>query len=288
MKLKSVNNSINYMPNCEKFFMNCDEIRKHRDMVRPVRVVFARGFETYLPYYVVETILTVDYFYVPLDPYAFTTWFNRLYYNNNEVIGGNHMDVALSMLGWKWGGDGNVYFIDDKIGTVVLGYMPTKMWKAIEVFNRREYDFFNVKGKDVVDIGASMGESTLFFLKTGALHVYAFEQNPIDFDILVQNVQKNTFDGEARLMNVTVGKKTADDIVTISEIVEMVEKPYLLKVDCGGCEKDVVADDKVYEFEKVIVKLHGVESKSVRERLEKKYKCFESPRNSDVIVCEKK
>ena len=104
--------------------MNCDEIRKQHNIVRPVRVVFASGIEIYLPYYVIETILTVDYFYVPLDPYAFTTWFNRLYYNNNEVIGGNHMDVALSMLGWKWGGDGNVYFIDDKIGTVVLGYMP--------------------------------------------------------------------------------------------------------------------------------------------------------------------
>jgi len=71
----------------------------------------------------------------------------------------------------------------------------------------RQYKWLDVKGKDVVDIGANIGDSAVYFALKGAKHVYAFEPYPYSYNIAKKNIKLNHLENKITLLNEGCGEK---------------------------------------------------------------------------------
>ena len=73
-------------------------------------------------------------------------------------------------------------------------YHEKAIWTdPIEVFIDEGYSFLR-DGKNIIDIGANIGDSPLYFVLSGFNKVIALEPMPQNFEILVKNVNKNHLD----------------------------------------------------------------------------------------------
>ena len=157
-------------------------------------------------------------------------------------------------------------------------------WPIIETFEEGQYDVMDVKGRHVVDVGAFIGDSAIRFALRGAEKVYAVEPHPLAFRELVENIELNglvsrvvpinagiTYSGTTvAITDVDPWKagasfyRTGESAVavpgkTLAQLVEeYVIKPDALKMDCEGCEYDVILKDygTVLQFEQVLFEYH--------------------------------
>lgn len=121
-----------------------------------------------------------------------------------------------------------------------------------------------IRNSVVLDIGANIGNHTLYFLnECNAKFVYCFEPVADTFQILKKNIEINHLENRTKLMNVGVGKAAgkanvtsytldntgmttlalSDDgnikIVSIDEL-EISDRVGLVKIDVEGLELDVI------------------------------------------------
>ncbi|MGA8303734.1 MAG: FkbM family methyltransferase [Thermoplasmata archaeon] len=75
------------------------------------------------------------------------------------------------------------------------------------------YSSVDVRQRDVVDVGANIGDSALFFAARGARHVYAFEPFPSTFRLAQRNVERSRFRDRITLLN--EGCSAEDGSVTL-------------------------------------------------------------------------
>jgi len=152
-----------------------------------------------------------------------------------------------------------------------------------ENFINEEYKQLDVTGKDVIDVGSSIGDTAIYFAINGAKHVYSFEPYPYSYDIAKKNIKLNHFENKITLLNEGCGK---DGFVTIKEdyentggtdlksfkegkkikiesLDEIVKRFNLkhaeLKVDCEGCEYDLIlnaSDEALKAFDQIIIEYH--------------------------------
>ncbi|MDE1824989.1 MAG: FkbM family methyltransferase [Candidatus Micrarchaeota archaeon] len=71
-----------------------------------------------------------------------------------------------------------------------------------------EYSELEVKNKQVVDIGASFGDTAIYFAIRGAQHVYAFELYPSSYLIGTKNVAANTLKNRITFLNEGCGPES--------------------------------------------------------------------------------
>lgn len=121
-----------------------------------------------------------------------------------------------------------------------LGYSlevpPRYLFQSIaETTILNVYGFRLGTGRVVVDIGASIGDFTLFAATQGSSRVFAFEPHAEVFAVLARNVAEN------ELSNIRISNRAADGS-TLEEILECLESNWIdfLKMDCEGCEMDVL------------------------------------------------
>ena len=168
------------------------------------------------------------------------------------------------------------YFDDVKQAINTVGLIK-------ENFVDEQYKNLDVKGKDVVDVGANIGDSAIYFALKGAKHVYAFEPYPYSYNIAKKNIKLNNLEGKITLLNEGCGKdgfvKIKLDyenfggtdlknfksgkvikIVNLDEIVKNFNpKPAILKVDCEGCEYDLISNatiNALKAFDQIIIEYH--------------------------------
>ena len=143
-----------------------------------------------------------------------------------------------------------------------------------ECFFKRAYEpDQDLTGKTVVDAGAFIADSSIFFASKGA-HVYAFEPDRESFDMAVRNIRANGMDSLISIFPLALGQSTSnlalfldsqhpdsntlfpltsgrlydgrEVVKTISLVTFMVENKIerinLLKLDCEGCEFDVICE----------------------------------------------
>jgi FkbM family methyltransferase len=115
-----------------------------------------------------------------------------------------------------------------------------------------------------VDVGAHVGNHTIFFAGVLNLTTYAFEPNPAHFSLLRSNLRANGLDGRCTLFNVALGAEPGHGTIdegsatnsgmsrvtpTINGPVEVtsldtalphLERLDVLKIDVEGTELDVV------------------------------------------------
>lgn len=153
-----------------------------------------------------------------------------------------------------------------------------------EQFIEQEYKWLNVKDKYVIDIGANIGDTAIYFGLMGAKHVYAFEPYPYSYALAKRNIAKNSIK-QVTLLNMGVGFKPLKiriktdyknyggtnlktfktgqkiKIITLEDIVKRYNKidGGILKIDCEGCEYGIILNTKnetLQKFDQIMIEYH--------------------------------
>lgn len=143
-------------------------------------------------------------------------------------------------------------------------------------FIEEQYKWLDVKGKDVIDIGANVGDTAIYFALKGARCVYAFEPYPYSYRIALKNIKLNKLEDRVKLLNegcsekegvIKIGtnyKNTCGSdlkrfskgklvkITTLDSITKRfnINYPAILKIDCEGCEYGVLLGAQKSAFRK--------------------------------------
>jgi len=62
----------------------------------------------------------------------------------------------------------------------------------------------------VIDVGAYVGDTAIYFLLRGAKHVYAVEPNPTAIRIAMENVRRLGLEGRVTFINAAVGSRIGE------------------------------------------------------------------------------
>ena len=155
-----------------------------------------------------------------------------------------------------------------------------------EDYNDMYLKYVNITNKKVVDIGGYMGVSAILFSKLGkAKEVDVYEVHPKHIKYIQKNIKLNKLEDKIHLIQAGVHKTTGTmDISTdwggmdfyvekghntkvklISWENVLKKPPYLMKVDCEGCEKYLakVANAKIKKVPMWIIETHSYEIENI-------------------------
>lgn len=128
------------------------------------------------------------------------------------------------------------------------------------VYIKRDYDI-KVTKKIVLDIGANIGDSSIFFLLQGAKQVIAVEPIFENFKLLQKNIMLNNFENEIIPLRIGISSNTSKikikdsyvagpsvfinsllaengnevNTASLSQLINTYD-PDIIKMDCEGCE----------------------------------------------------
>ncbi|MDE1869308.1 MAG: FkbM family methyltransferase [Candidatus Micrarchaeota archaeon] len=152
----------------------------------------------------------------------------------------------------------------------------------VDQFAKEEYKSLSVKGRDVLDVGASIGDSSMYFALNGARHVYAFEPYPHPFSVARKNISANRLSAKITVINEGLGKpgfvRLAHEentvgmpvtesksgkrtrINSLKDIADRYDlKDAALKIDCEGCEYPIILDadeNTLRRFSSIMIEYH--------------------------------
>ena len=164
------------------------------------------------------------------------------------------------------------------------------------IFFNEEYKFLPVNGRTVIDIGANIGDSSIYFALKNAGKVIALEPFPKNYEVAKKNVEINNLTNKIEIVlagcfskagNITIDPKeegagkalhpsnegiqiplmTLDDILATFSVTQ----PALLKIDCEGCEYDIIlstSKETLQKFSHILIEYH-YGYKNLKEKLEK-------------------
>jgi len=140
-----------------------------------------------------------------------------------------------------------------------------------------------LRGRDVIDVGANVGDTALYFLLNGARKVIAVEPLPSVARCAEENVRLSSATDKVKVINAALSDEPVSvpcdyDVlssryfstlkgngpckvpsVTLGNLLNMVEDPYLLKMDCEGCEAEAILGperERLKAFEHIIFETH--------------------------------
>jgi FkbM family methyltransferase len=157
-----------------------------------------------------------------------------------------------------------------------------------------EYDFLEpIEGNTVIDVGANIGDSSVWFAIKGASTVIGLEPYRWSYNMAMKNIEINNLIGRIVILNAGYGSKgeieledtitnvgtelraykggikthlfTLKDILNRNELV--IKGDLLLKMDCEGCEYNLLNEeaDTLKMFKKIIIEYHyGYEKLNVK------------------------
>jgi len=165
-----------------------------------------------------------------------------------------------------------------------------------EVFVEEPYRNVDVEGKVVIDVGAFVGDSPIYFALRGAKHVHAFEPFPSHYELALNNIKRLKLEDRITLHRAGIGCTRSTAIITKSgvegvreigapqeggvptEVITLEDAARLaggsdmvLKVDCEGCEYGaLLCSDSatLRRFSYIAIEYH-YGYKNIVERLEK-------------------
>lgn len=166
---------------------------------------------------------------------------------------------------------------DKKEMKIILGAI-------FEEFLSEEWKSLIVKNKVVVDIGASIGDSAIYFVLKGAKHIYALEPYPYSYELGMKNVALNNVKSKVSFLNEAIGggasfvtidesyKNTPGDelktfekgtkikVTTLDDLVKRFDlKHAILKIDCEGGEYDAIlntSNSTLALFDQIMIEYH--------------------------------
>ena len=169
----------------------------------------------------------------------------------------------------------------DGVNMVFLSFKPT----FFDVFVLRDYDVVDYRNRRVVDVGAFVGDSSIYFVKRGATFVYAIEPNNSAYSELILNAEMNGVRDAIKPINMTVGRNGT----SLAKLIEDYGiKTDILKMDCEGCEYDVVLNptESINEINEIVMELHKWfgDYHKVKYVLKKYFDCQAVRTNEEVEI----
>jgi FkbM family methyltransferase len=164
------------------------------------------------------------------------------------------------------------------------------------IFLAKQYDSLPVNGKIVVDVGANIADSSIYFARKGAQKVIALEPFPKNYETAKKNIELNNLEGMVfltlaacsyssgsitidpdRESNITsqISEPAASGIKVPTMTLEDIVKAHLidsaiLKMDCEGCEYDSIlqsSKETLQKFTHVQLEYH-YGYKNLKQKLE--------------------
>jgi len=80
-------------------------------------------------------------------------------------------------------------------------------WPILEVFDFGNYEGIDVDGKVVIDVGAFVGDTAIYFALKGAKGIIAIEPLPANYEELLDNVNLNGMRNKINVINAALGSK---------------------------------------------------------------------------------
>ncbi len=175
--------------------------------------------------------------------------------------------------------------------TILLGYdspsgLGSALGLAIEQLVGEQYKKLQVENRDVVDIGASIADTPIYFALRGAKHVYAFEPFPKMYETARKNIALNRLEDKISLANAALGGKKGSirverggelrtgvflkegiarggkkvEVLTLNDIANRCGINHgILKLDCEGCEYSSIlraSDSTLANFDQIMIEYH--------------------------------
>jgi SAM-dependent methyltransferase len=103
----------------------------------------------------------------------------------------------------------------------------------------------DLTSKTVIDVGAAVGETALYFAKLGASHVYAFEMDKSRCEMARENIARNKMQERITLFEEPA---TADKVNGL--------RYDFIKIDCEGCEYELVPNLNLDGATEIIMEYH--------------------------------
>lgn len=163
-----------------------------------------------------------------------------------------------------------------------------------EYFSGDEWNMVNFNDRFVIDIGGNIGDTTLFFAKENAT-VIGFEPVKHLYDLAIENINLNpklknkityinkAVGGKKGTINITSNSTNsyindADsydiEVITVKDVLKDYNFPSdILKMDCEGCEFEIVLNEDLTMFNDIIFEHHsrmvGKDFKPLIKKLER-------------------
>ena len=263
------------------------------------------------------------------------------YYYLGYIIDINKNDIKIRSLGNKTYSIPINALYSNNIGEIILLIKSNWQYKKdywekngikfkhaygtiIEVFEEDYYKFLNVQNKSVLDIGAFIGDSSIYFILKGAKKVYAIEPHPNAYKEMIENIKLNNM--EDKIIPINMGISYDNNYIMIytkdmtlvagsffnsnnngikvpaGKLSNIIDKynidAQVLKMDCEGCEYDIILKDydTIKEFDEIGFEYHAYNTKipvsKLLEKLNKDFECrfVRESTSKDVgtIICTRK
>ncbi len=152
----------------------------------------------------------------------------------------------------------------------------------ISIFFKEDYFKLPVENRNVLDIGANIGDSSIYFIKQGAEKVIGIEIVPTNFENAKKNIEINNMSKKIEIL--LAGCSGKSDIIKISSEQKGMEKPKkslsgdnvplftlnelaerfqlnhaILKMDCEGYEYEIILNsekDTLKKFDYILIEYH--------------------------------
>ena len=202
--------------------------------------------------------------------------------NRRNTIPNNKTELRAHTTGWDY---------DLKLDKIILPESGLQFYNGISngdlfnIFYEKDYNFLPVKDRVVIDIGANIADSSIYFAMRGAKKVIALEPFPKNFEVAQKNITLNGFTDKIELLNAGCCGGQSKDMVldasangvgcqsmqsslgsnihfyTLRELLNKynIDSRAVLKIDCEGCEYDIIlSNDKTMldKFSHIQVEYH--------------------------------
>jgi FkbM family methyltransferase len=167
------------------------------------------------------------------------------------------------------------------------------------IFVDNVYQHLPVKNKTVIDIGANIGDSAIYFALSGATKIICLEPFPKNYELAEKNIKLNNFSNNITLLlagcsgnraeitidpeyksgygtilkdfkkGIKVPLLTLEDILKENNLSS--DDSIILKMDCEGCEYETILsanENTLQKFSHIMIEYHHG-YKNLKEKLEK-------------------
>ena len=203
--------------------------------------------------------------------------------NGTSVTLNGRFEVASIAVGFKnYTIKDEILVIKNKLGIIKLLH-GAQNGDPIGVFFEEVYKMFPVKDQTIIDVGANIGDSSIYFALKGAKKIIAIEPFPANYELAKKNIALNNLQkiididlagcsnksgfltvdnkksgGGASLTSSIMGTKIP--LLSLENILEQNNlNSAILKMDCEGCEYDSIlkTDDEIMKkFSMIIIEYH--------------------------------
>ena len=203
--------------------------------------------------------------------------------NGTRITLNGRFEVASIAVGFDdYTINDEILVIKNKLGTIKLLH-GAQNGDPTGVFFEEVYKMFPVKDQTILDVGANIGDSSIYFALKGARKIIAIEPFPANYELAKKNIELNnlqkiidinlagcsnksgflTVDNKKSGGGVSLTSSRTGTKIPLFSLENILEQNNLnsaiLKMDCEGCEYDSIlkTDDKIIEkFSTIIIEYH--------------------------------